>query len=516
MINNWKKYLNEDRLRSSSVDKVRTTLSNLDARNAFESDFGRVVFSSASRRLHDKTQVFPLTDDDNIHSRLTHSLEVMNIGLSFAIYLSENKSFLSATGLSSIEVMRLINPILKTSCLVHDIGNPPFGHFGEVVFQEYFKKLFCDLHALLNNKSTEDKVANAIWTEINNETNGEKKNQRLKDLEGFLCNANLQLDYTGFDGNAEGFRVLTKLQYLGDLYGLNLTIGTLASTLKYPNLGIGNSNDKLIAKHKHGVFQTEKDALERIAVSTGMLKVEGAFARHPLAFLMEAADSICYYTMDLEDAHGKGWITYDTIYNAIKDSTEVSQESKNKIFSNLKVNSNDSSLEKKKFVGLRTTLLSYLMEVATNNFVIHLDEIIQGMYQNELIEDSDNVYKVLKSLARNHVLNQRNIISLELTGQAVITGILEHYLLMMFAPSKQVRERAKTMISTSIFKTVLHEHNQYFNPTQQYVDNQKAFDEMDFSDFAIEERFRMCRDFVACMTDKFALSHYQKISGQKI
>lgn len=514
MKEKWEKYLNKDRLRSSSVDSVRTTLSNLDARNAFESDFGRVVFSSASRRLHDKTQVFPLTDDDNIHSRLTHSLEVMNIGLSFAIYLSENKDFLSATGLSSNEVMRLVNPMLKTSCLVHDIGNPPFGHFGEVVFQEYFKNLFRALHGLLNNESTESKVANAIWTEINNETDDDAKNLKLQDLRGFLCDVNLQLDYTEFDGNAEGFRVLTKLQYLGDLYGLNLTKGTLASTLKYPNLG--KSEEKMIAQHKHGVFQTEKDALEQIAVSTGMLKGDGSFKRHPLAFLMEAADSICYYTMDLEDAHSKGWITYDTVYNAIMESPNVSQESKEKIFSNLKINSNDSCLEKKKFVGLRTTLLSYLMEVATNNFVTNLDKIIQGNYQNELVEDSDNVYKVLKDLAKNYVLNQRNIVSLELTGQAVITGLLDHYLLMMFAPSKQVRKRAKTMISASIFKTILHEHSQFFNPTQQYVDSQQAYDNMDFSNFAIEERFRMCRDFVACMTDKFALSHYQKLSGQKL
>ena len=148
----WNIFLNANRIRTSQVDDKRDDLSgNTDNRNPFESDFGRVIFSSACRRLHDKTQVFPLTSDDNIHSRLTHSLEVMNIGLSFGIYLSGNEKFKKITKLTSEDILRRISPILKTACLVHDIGNPPFGHFGEEVIQEYFKTLLLYLEKELNN-----------------------------------------------------------------------------------------------------------------------------------------------------------------------------------------------------------------------------------------------------------------------------------------------------------------------------------------------------------------------------
>lgn len=138
-------FLNAQRKRASDADKIRQEKPSGDPRNPFESDFGRVIFSPACRRLHDKTQVFPMTTDDNIHSRLTHSMEVMNIGLSFAINLCENKSFQDKTELSNYEIIRKISPILKTSCLVHDIGNPPFGHFGEEVIQDYFAQLLSGL-----------------------------------------------------------------------------------------------------------------------------------------------------------------------------------------------------------------------------------------------------------------------------------------------------------------------------------------------------------------------------------
>ena len=147
---NWKELLNVNRIRKSQVDGKRKELSNnTDNRNPFESDFGRVIFSSASRRLHDKTQVFPLTTNDNIHSRLTHSLEVMNIGLSFSIYLCDNEEFKQKTGLDEIQILREISPILKTACLVHDIGNPPFGHFGEEIIQDYFKNLIDELKKII-------------------------------------------------------------------------------------------------------------------------------------------------------------------------------------------------------------------------------------------------------------------------------------------------------------------------------------------------------------------------------
>ncbi len=162
---NWDKYLNADRLKGYSERNTKN-----DPRNEFESDFGRVIFSPAIRRMHDKTQVIPLTTDDNIHSRLTHSLEVMAIGYSLGIRLAEDDRFLVLSGLDKDKVLREIPIILKNVCLVHDIGNPPFGHFGEEVFKNYFKKKF-------------------------------KKNK-------FGLNEIQREDFTKFDGNAQGFSIL--------------------------------------------------------------------------------------------------------------------------------------------------------------------------------------------------------------------------------------------------------------------------------------------------------------------
>ena len=134
----WEKLLNNNRLRQSKGRNPN------DARNDFESDFGRIIFSPALRRMHDKTQVFPLTSDDNIHSRLTHSMEVMSIGYSLGIKLCENEFFAKKLEKNAYEIFREIPVLLKNICLIHDIGNPPFGHFGETVIQNYFKDLFRD------------------------------------------------------------------------------------------------------------------------------------------------------------------------------------------------------------------------------------------------------------------------------------------------------------------------------------------------------------------------------------
>ena len=181
----WQKLLTNKRLRPSTRVK--------DTRSEFESDYGRIIFSPATRRMHSKTQVFPLTDNDNIHSRLTHSLEVMSVGYSLSILFCESRIFQEKTGKSNYEMFREIPIILQNSCLIHDIGNPPYGHFGETVIQEYFKKFF-----------TQGSVP-------------------------FQLTAEQQRDFIHFDGNAQGLRVLTKLQSINDIYGLNLTCTTLAA-----------------------------------------------------------------------------------------------------------------------------------------------------------------------------------------------------------------------------------------------------------------------------------------------
>ena len=402
---NWNELLNVNRIRKSQVDDKRKELSNnTDNRNPFESDFGRVIFSSASRRLHDKTQVFPLTTNDNIHSRLTHSLEVMNIGLSFSIYLCGNKEFKQKTGLNEIQILREISPILKTACLVHDIGNPPFGHFGEEIIQDYFKNLIDELKIIIeNNNGKTSELSMYIYNGVekteyvrpNEKLDGSIQERRkyfqINALTDFLKNQNLQNDYIQFDGNAEGFRILTKLQYLGDLNGLNLTYATLSATLKYPNYECADKGNANIGKHKHGVFFTEQEILNQIAKECGTSSEDGNFLRHPLSYLMEAADSICYLIMDIEDANQKQWITLKEIKDYIQNTSLISEETQKALLKNVNVTSGKNNYHKKEWVSFRTALLSHLMGVATHNFVTNLEDILNGTYNKELIEDGDGV-----------------------------------------------------------------------------------------------------------------------------
>lgn len=504
---NWDDLLSTERRRKSEINETdrRDFSDNNDNRNQFESDFGRVIFSSSCRRLHDKTQVFPLTSDDNIHSRLTHSLEVMNIGLSFSIFLCNNSVFTEKSGLDQIRILREVSPILKTSCLIHDLGNPPFGHFGEIVIQEYFNNLFNNIR----NKS-----ANYILEGLSNKTYVNQSSE----LNQFLSNPSFTSDYTEFDGNAEGFRILTKLQYLGDLFGLNLTYATLASTLKYPNYN--KADTKYIGTHKHGVFFTERDILEDIANKCHLNKEKG-YIRHPFAFLMEAADSICYYIMDIEDAIQKQWIKYEDLIDQLKMLNIQQSE---------KILTITKRYQKKQWVDLRTRLISYLMGVAINNFINNIDRILEGDYNSELIGD-DELAKFLKKESFTKILSSREIQSLEVTGEAVITGIFNEYIKYFFHKNKAFRDRGKTLISKSIFMTVLHEHLEKYHNDKNFINKYGEFDistknrcdsienlynKFDVADFTAEERFRIIRDFVACMTDKFALNHFHKLNGQKI
>ena len=167
---------------------------------------------------------------------------------------------------------------------------------------------------------------------------------------------------------------------MGDLFGLNLTYATLAATLKYPNLGAKDKGG-YIGVHKHGVFYTEKEALDEIITECKLISDNGSICRHPLAFLMEAADSICYYIMDVEDAIQKQWIKYEDLEEGIQKLDN--EDLYNRFFSK----KDNIKYTKKKWVDLRTKLITYLMELATKEFINNLDSIIKGTYDNELIEN---------------------------------------------------------------------------------------------------------------------------------
>ena len=484
----WEKYLVDKRGRNST--RKNNTNNVVDPRNPFESDLGRVAFSIATRRMHDKTQVIPLTTGDCVHTRLTHSIEVMNVAESLCMNLCRTEDFINNYGDKAAEYEKKISAILRTAALIHDIGNPPFGHFGEETIQNFFKS--------------------------------ESGSKYVKGLD----NSKIP-DFTEFDGNAQGLRVLTKLQYLGDLSGLNLTYGTLAAFIKYPNYGPKESKEETyIGKKKHGVFFSEHDLLDKIVAECSLNTESGITKRHPLVFLVEAADSICYDIMDIEDALSMDWIHFNEFekklgemaYEISKEKGSISDDDPNRkemfidISNIINFKYSNAISMKKNIVNFRVAIIGYLINVAVETFKDNLEAIDKGTYSKELLDgDKYHIGDALSKYARTYVFSKKEISSLELTGEAVITGLLNLVLRCVFSENSQYRKRIKSVISNNCLCLNIHENSQAnnsikFNPLQENLD-------FDLKEMDTYNKLKLVVDWISGMTDKYALEVYQQLSG---
>ena len=273
---NWEKLLSRNRIGEPLNEDVQS----LNGRSDFQRDFDRIVFCSAFRRLQDKTQVFPLPESDFVHTRLTHSLEVSCVGRSLGNFVGE-KILQRRKKLRSLFTQFHFGEIVAAACLAHDIGNPPFGHSGEDAIAEYFKS------------------GNGI----------QYKN---------ILNKKQWSDISKFEGNAQGFRLVTKLQNQYNKGGLRLTYAVLGALTKYPKESFTSSAAERVSNNiysKFGFFQSEKNLFKEVAQAVQLeTKVSSTnnlwWNRHPLAFLVEAADDICYRIMDLEDGFRLGLLSF--------------------------------------------------------------------------------------------------------------------------------------------------------------------------------------------------------------
>lgn len=479
---NWDDYLSNERYRSVSEFKDRLSKdSDEEKRNDFESDFGRVAFSSAIRRMHDKAQVMPLTTGDSVHTRLTHSIEVMSIAYSLGISLCRDKDFIEVYGKEeAMELERTIPMILKTAAFFHDIGNPPFGHFGEAVIQNYFKEY-------LKKRIVTDKQA---------------------------------LDFTCFDGNAEGFRILTRLQYIGDLSGLNLTYATLAAYSKYPNDNIPDKS--YIGRKKHGVFTSESDIFNKMVEACHMRTEDNKIKRHPLSFLVEAADSISYSIMDIEDGLTMGWYSFDYIIKYLDDY--LIKKTNNQDSSILKTigldfdkKGIDKNDEKRKMCDFRVAITRYLVSLAISKFKTNLENIDKGEYTKELIEDGDMVSKALQDFAAKNIFPQYEIEQIELTGNSVIRGLLNILLDCAFNQDKKFRNHLKSVISKTFLKVAKREENiKKTSPTEYEFFSKEEIAALDIEELSPYSKLRTIVDLISGMTDRYAVSMYQRLSGQRL
>lgn len=497
----WEQYLQPKRQRESGT---QATI-GWDCRNQFESDFGRVVFCPAIRRMHDKTQVIPLTSGDTILTRLTHSMQVMSVAESLAHYYTRSDAFKELYGDKAYSYDASISAILRTAALLHDIGNPPFGHFGEITIQNYFKKYLEDHHIITERQA---------------------------------------LDFTQFDGNALGLRIVSKLQYTGTLDGLNLAYPTLGAYLKYPNKGEAkNCKKDYVGDHKHGIFYTEEALFDEIVACCNMKKVneetgKKEVKRHPLSFLVEAADSICYGTMDMEDGYNNQWYGFDDMVNFInkfivkkvleKDDGEslllpylnkngdLQSFSVEKLVGFNRVWEDDTPKDKRRLIlDFRVKMIGYLTKLAYNNFVDNLEKIDKGTYSNELLKDDKyGVFNALSDFSFHKIISRRAIQEVELTGHSVINGLLDILMSYAFSEDRKFRSKIKAVISKSRMEVTMHEYN--FNAVPY-----KKFEEEDLWNFDVEQldsysKLRLIVDFVASMTDKYSVELYQKFTGMRM
>src|SRR6185437_15463343 len=276
---NWDTLLNAERPRPST--------STGDHREQFKRDYDRAVFSSPVKRLQDKAQVFPMEPHDSVRTRLTHSLEVSSVARGLVQKVC--KEFLLKAGHIKDGQDRQIEAIAATCGLLHDLGNPPFGHSGEDAIQEWFKKDITEggLRKLLDNR---DDLVN---------------------------------DFLLFEGNAQTLRIVAKLQVLADFHGLNLTFGTLSALCKYTASSVEAGKGDDHAKSKTGYFTSEKDRVQKIREKTGT-----GDARNPITFLVEAADDIVYSVADIEDGVKKRILSWGELNYLLQNRPEAAAAAK--------------------------------------------------------------------------------------------------------------------------------------------------------------------------------------------
>lgn len=380
----WEKLLNN--VRRKDLDGSTSSMSTSANRTEIERDYDRILFAAPTRRLADKTQVFPMEENDSVRNRLTHSHEVSNLARSIGIKIAfDYPAQVFGQNHEQLAVKRNVPALLAAVGLAHDLGNPPFGHQGEAAIQQWFME--------------------------------KHRNDRK-----------VEIDFLEFDGNAQTFRLLTRLQLLNDRYGLNLTLATLAALIKYPS--IYGKGEKYGFK-KFGVFSSEAEIIEEVWHHTGLQ----AGVRHPLAYVMEACDDIAYSIIDAEDTVKKGYASfYDLMDHLDEESNSdpvindiiASARNKNKEFKKESLSSreiNDISMQM-----FRVKAISEMVTAATEVFVTHIDQMMKGELPPgfELINASkcSLLCSAVKRFDKRHGFQHSDVLRLELQGNSYIKNMM--------------------------------------------------------------------------------------------
>lgn len=432
---NWNQLLSTIRLGMEDVQIVH------DDRSEFQRDYDRLIFSSPFRRMQNKTQVFPLPGSIFVHNRLTHSLEVACVGRSIGDLVSQ-KLIKNGNRSGSIDK---IGSVVSAACLAHDMGNPPFGHSGEKAIATYFS---------------------------------EGKGSDLQ----YQMSPEQWKDITCFDGNANAFRLLTH-QFKGRRKGgFVLTYTTLAAIVKYPYAAIHSDS----GKQKFGFFDDEKEVYEKVASELGIIRNPNnpnRYSRHPLVYLVEAADDICYQIMDIEDAHKLKILSDDETKTLLMNF--FPDEKKQRRYETMQMVSDVNE----QIAYLRSSVIGLLIDQCAGVFVENEEQILNGTFQTSLIKNLPKqtleAYNTCSVTAVKKIYRSQEVLDVELAGYKIIMTLLEHFVEAVLHPdraySKQLLMRFPDQYETELPDTY--------------------------------GKIMAVLDYISGMTDVYALDLYRKITG---
>ncbi len=440
----WNKLLSITRLGKENENKSQ----NQDIeRSQFQRDYDRIIFSSPFRRLQNKTQVFPLPGSVFVHNRLTHSLEVASVGRSLGNIFANKLKYLDVY--KDNYLISEIGNIVATACLAHDMGNPSFGHSGEKSISHFFE----------NNRSLniQERITETQWQDLIN-----------------------------FEGNANAFRILTH-----DFNGRTespyaLTYSTLATLVKYPCESTYKKDKSKIYQKKFGFFNSEKQCFKKIANTLGLIQLADnpdSYYRHPLVFLVEAADDICYNIIDVEDAHRLKIFSSADVESLflplMGDDIENVKERAHKI-----QDAND------RISFLRAKAINSLINECSDTFWKFQDDICNGTHHKDIKSSLDSHFvkhlKTIENVSVDKIYNHNSVLEKEIAGYKVISGLLEEFVPAILEEKKSHYNDKLIKIMPSQFQ---HRSNDVYTNVQSVL------------------------DFVSGMTDLYAVELYRKIKG---
>ncbi|PIF05513.1 MAG: deoxyguanosinetriphosphate triphosphohydrolase [Draconibacterium sp.] len=435
----WGKLLSVKRLGMEDL----LTAPKPEDRSQFQRDYDRIIFSSPFRRMQNKTQVFPLPDHIFVHNRLTHSLEVASVGRSLGNLAAE----IIARETQNNHLLPEIGTIVSVACLAHDLGNPPFGHSGEAAISDFFKNGY--------GKVFEKEMSANEWK-----------------------------DFTMFDGNANAFRLLTH-QFNGKREGgFALTYTTLASIVKYP------FESELASKPKFGFFQSEKENYQKIAHELGISARSQNplhYHRHPLVYLVEAADDICYQIIDIEDAFKLGILDYKQIQELYINFYDT-QADKARLKS-IEKTFNRISDKNEQISYLRAGVIGKLIHECITIFQKNIWQITNGTFEKGLTDHlppkQNEAFSLIKAISSDKVYEHKSVVEIEIAGFKVIGTLLEEFIGAITNPTDNYSKKILSLL-----------------PVQYRVKKGSTYQEI-----------QTVVDYISGMTDVYALDLYRKLKG---